>query len=201
MPEFPTTYPSIMYILFITTLTIYCLISTHSTPPTDHVVLVPALGPAAAVSAAEHTHQAHLDNYPAKSDYNPYSGSAVAPAAAVAGRSPGADLIAAVRPIAVVAGAADPMVGAVVAVVEVEVRRIVGVRVGRRDCIASVGRDCRRTIVSFGIGGLGLERRRTGRIRGVGEEVADTRSRGRRTIVGVTCRAVDLMLWSLGSVV
>jgi hypothetical protein len=76
----------------------------------------------------------------------------------VAGRSPGADLIAAVPPIVVVAEAADPMVGAVVAVVGVEARRIVGVRVERRDCIASVGLGCRRTIVSFGIGGWGLGR-------------------------------------------
>jgi hypothetical protein len=120
----------------------------------------------------------------------------------VAERSLAEDLIAVVRPIAVAAVvAAGPMAGAV-AVVGAGARRIVGAQVGRRGCIESVGPGCIARIGSFGIGGLGLGCRRIGRIRDVGEEVAGIRSMNcRRTIVGVTCRAVDLMLWSLGSAV
>jgi hypothetical protein len=123
--------------------------------------------------------------------------------AAVAERSLEADLTVVARPIAAVVEAAGPMVGAAVAaVVGAVVRRIVGVRVVRRDCTASAGLGCIERTVSFGIGGLGLGHRRTGRIRGEGEEVAGIRWRGRhRTIVEETCRAVDLMLWSWGSAV
>jgi hypothetical protein len=122
----------------------------------------------------------------------------------VAERSLAEDLIAVVRPIAVAAVvAAGPMAGAVAVAVEgAGARRIVGAQVGRRGCIESVGPGCIARIGSFGIGGLGLGCRRIGRIRDVGEEVAGIRSMNcRRTIVGVTCRAVDLMLWSLGSAV
>lgn len=83
LPSLPPWFPSSL------PLDLIPLTSTHSTPPTDP--LHPGLAPAAvlvpadpALPSAPHTPQVHSDTRPAKNDYNPYSGSAAAPAAVAA---------------------------------------------------------------------------------------------------------------------
>lgn len=172
-------------------------ISTHSAPPTDHVVR-PAV-PAAAVPAlaAAHTPPVHSDNSLAKSDYSPYSGSAADPAAVAVGHIPEVNLTADFHPTAAVAAvvaAAVPTADAAAAVVaaQAEARRTAGARAARRGCIESVERGYRMRYARVGIG-VGL--RRIGMIRGVGEEVVGSRWRGRRRrTVGETCTVAGLVL-------
>lgn len=109
-----------------------------------------------------------------------------------------ADWAAVDRSIAV-AEAVDPKVDAVVAG-QVEVRRIVGVRVVIGDYTVNAGRDCigkngSLAVVEVGIG------RKTGMTRGVVVGVAGIRLMVcRRRIAEETCMVADLVLWSLDSV-
>ena len=71
-------------------------------------------------------------------------------------------------------------------------RRIVGVRVGKRDCTASVERDCKlRNAKLVEVDDFVLDRQMIGKIRGAEGEVAGIRLRvGHRRIVEETCTIV-----------
>jgi hypothetical protein len=123
------------------------LISTHSTPPTDHslpaAVPVPADFPD---DSHSHTLPVHWDTRP-ESDYSPDVDWAVAQAVEAVEHNLVADLAVVYHPTAV-AAVAGPKVGVVDVGVAVE-RRIVGVRRVRRGYI---GWGCRLRIARVAVG-------------------------------------------------